>query len=339
MELGGSGATAFCLALGIMVFTGYYLTSVVRKPRIICKPKSFISKLIKHSCPFVHELYWPAFWCFGGRAQTVTASLLKSHPSVDYSREFIHMPDGGVVALDWANGASIPTSHFTVLILPGLTGTSDHNYIRHFVLHIIQELDCSVAVLNNRGLGGLPLKTLRVCCAADTGDLEYVILHVKKRKPNFPLMVIGISLGGIILTNLLCKMGQQEKVNDNGIVFGGAVISAPWDLFKTSESLEQPVNHLLFNRHLTKLLRNVLKQQIARNMSKLEFGNTFDLKCAFEFRTVREFDDRIIIAPLSGSKDGNDYYTAATLHIKPLEKINVPLLLSYFEKIAHMSVV
>ena len=64
---------------------------------------------------------------------------------------------------------------------------------------------------------------------------------------------------------------------------------------------------------------------IARNMSKLEFGNTFDLKCAFEFRTVREFDDRII-APLSGYKDGNDYYTAATLHIKPLEKINVPLL-------------
>ena len=57
MELGGSGANAFCLALGIMVFTGYYLKSVVRKPRIICKPKSFISKLIKHSCPFVHELY------------------------------------------------------------------------------------------------------------------------------------------------------------------------------------------------------------------------------------------------------------------------------------------
>lgn len=50
-----------------------------------------------------------------------------------------------------------------------------------------------------------------------------MIFHVKKRKPNFPLMVIGISLGGIILTNLLCKMGQQEKVNDNGIVFGGAV--------------------------------------------------------------------------------------------------------------------
>ena len=325
MELSGSGATAFCLAVGIMVFTGYYLTSVVRKPRIICKPKSFISKLIKHSCPFVHELYWPTFWCFGGRAQTVIASLLKSHPSVDYSREFIHMPDGGVVALDWANAASIPTSHFTVLILPGLTGTSDHNYIRHFVLHIIQELDCSVAVLNNRGLGGLPLKTLRVCCAADTGDLEYVIFHIKKRKPNFPLMVIGISLGGIILTNLLCKMGQQEKVNDNGAVFGAAVISAPWDLFKTSESLEQPVNHLLFNRHLTKLLRNVLKQQIARNMSKLEFGNTFDLKCAFESHTVRELDDRII-APLSGYKDGNDYYTAATLHIKPLEKINVPLL-------------
>ena len=121
------------------------------------------------------------------------------------------MPDGGVVGLDWANGASIPTSHFTVLILPGLTGTSDHNYIRHFVLHIIQELDCSVAVLNNRGLGGLPLKTLRVCCAADTGDLEYVIFHVKKRKPNFPLMVIGISLGGYNIDQSFMQNGTTRK--------------------------------------------------------------------------------------------------------------------------------
>ena len=58
MELGGSGATAFCLALGIMVFTGYYLKSVVRKPRIICKPKSFNRRPRSVGVTFDHTLSW-----------------------------------------------------------------------------------------------------------------------------------------------------------------------------------------------------------------------------------------------------------------------------------------
>ena len=318
--------SALCFAFGVTVlFMGYYLTSVVRKPQIVSKPGSFISILIKQCCPFVHELYWPTFWCCGGRAQTVIASVLKSHPLVNYSRELLHTPDGGIVALDWVNASYNPT-RLTVLILPGLTGTSGHNYIRHFVVQIIQELDCPVVVLNNRGLAGLPLKTPRVCCAADTEDLEYVIFHIKKTKPNCPLMVVGISLGGIILTNLLCKMGRQESNNINGTIFGAAVISTPWDLFKTSKSLEQPLNQLLFNRHLTKLLQNTLKQHISsNNLNKSKFKESFDINHVLNLSTVREFDDRVI-APLSGFENGSDYYTAATLHTKPLEKINVPLL-------------
>jgi len=198
-------------AFGIIgLFVGYYLACVVRKPKIVSKPRSSISKFLQQCCPFVDQLYWPTFWCFGGRAQTVIASVLKSHPLVNYSRELLHTPDGGILALDWVNNDN-PSTPLTVLILPGLTGTSSHNYIRHFVLQATQQLDCRVGVLNNRGLAGLPLKTPRVCCAADTEDLEYVIFHIKKTKRNFPLIVVGISLGGIILTNLLCKIGEQKK--------------------------------------------------------------------------------------------------------------------------------
>ena len=131
---------------------------------------------------------------------------------------------------------------FTLLILPGLTGTSDHHYIRHFVLQATQRLNCHVCVLNNRGLDGLPLKTPRVCCAADTDDLEYVIYHIKKTKHTFPVIVVGISLGSIILTNLLCKVGEQGNHGLNKMILGAAVISTPWNLFKTTESLEQPLN-------------------------------------------------------------------------------------------------
>ena len=307
----------------ITLYVGYYLAFAVRKPKLICKPGSVISLLIKQRCPFVNQLYWPTFWCFGGRAQTMVASVLKSHPLLAYDRELLHTTDGGQIALDWVNSGD-PSNHFTILILPGLTGTSYHNYILHFVLQITQKLNCTAVVLNNRGLGGLQLKTPRVCCAADTRDLEYVISRIEKTRPNHPLVVVGISLGGLILTNFLCKMGEQENNGICDMIVDAAVISTPWDLFKTSESLEEPLNHLLFNQHLTKLLQNVLKQHLSSsNFNKFEIP--CDINHGLNASTVREFDDRII-APMSGYKNSNEYYTAASLHIKPLDKINVPLL-------------
>lgn len=307
----------------IALYLGYYLAFVVRKPQIISKPGSGISLFIKERCPFVNQFYWPTFWCFGGRAQTLVASVLKSHPLVVYDRELIHTNDGGEIALDWVYNSS-STNPLTVLILPGLTGTSYHNYILHFVLQITQKLDCTAVVLNNRGLGGLMLKTPRVCCAADTEDLEHVVFHIKKTRPSLNLMVTGISLGGLILTNFLCKMGEQGKNDIHNIIVGAAVISTPWDLFKTSKSLEQPLNHLLFNRHLTNLLKNVLKEQLSsKNFHKFEIP--CDMNQGLKSITVREFDDTIV-APMSGYRDCNEYYTAATLHDKPVDKINVPLL-------------
>lgn len=310
-------------ATSMALYMGYYLAFVVRKPQIISKPGSGISLFIKERCPFVNQLYWPTFWCFGGRAQTLVASVLKSHPLVVYDRELLHTNDGGEIALDWVNNSD-SSNLLTVLILPGLTGTSHHNYILHFVSQITHKLDYTAVVLNNRGLGGLMLKTPRVCCAADTEDLEYVIFHIKKTRPNIPLMVTGISLGGLILTNFLCKMEEQGKSDIHDMIVGAAVISTPWDLFKTSKSLEQPLNHLLFNRHLTNLLKNVLKQQLSSsNFNKFEIP--FDMNKGLNSSTVREFDGRIV-APMCGYRDSHEYYTAATLHVKPVDKINVPLL-------------
>jgi len=87
-------------ATSIALYMGYYLAFVVKKPQIISKPGSGLSLFIKERCPFVNQLYWPTFWCFGGRAQTLVASVLKSHPLVVYDRELIHTNDGGEIALD-----------------------------------------------------------------------------------------------------------------------------------------------------------------------------------------------------------------------------------------------
>jgi hypothetical protein len=45
----------------------------------------------------------------------------------------VHLPDGGTLALDWVDNNEIENdpSAPVVLILPGLSGTSDSSYVRH----------------------------------------------------------------------------------------------------------------------------------------------------------------------------------------------------------------
>jgi len=53
-----------------------------------------------------------------------------------------------------------------------------------------------VAVQNQRGLGGVPLKTPRTYCATNNEDVREVIAHLKKKFPVIQFGAIGTSLGG-----------------------------------------------------------------------------------------------------------------------------------------------
>lgn len=73
-------------------------------------------------------------------------------------REILTLKDGGEIALDWrypkTNG---PQSLFTVILLTGLTGDSQAEYIRETVNVLSESGYCSV-VFNYRGRGGVKLK-------------------------------------------------------------------------------------------------------------------------------------------------------------------------------------
>ena len=50
---------------------------------------------------------------------------------LNFSREVLTTPDGGQIAIDWANLDS--SKKCIVLVLPGLTGSSKENYVTHLV--------------------------------------------------------------------------------------------------------------------------------------------------------------------------------------------------------------
>lgn len=75
------------LTVLLVTYVTYYLFHVVQKPRLIGKEGPFQEFLLQ-SCPMVNEYYWPTFWCFGARAQTVIRAVIRSKPSVPFRRYF-----------------------------------------------------------------------------------------------------------------------------------------------------------------------------------------------------------------------------------------------------------
>ena len=71
-------------------------------------------------------------------------------------REILTLRDGGEVALDWVK-ADMCNNPTILLILPGLTGSSTHNYIGYMVMDGVEQNFLPV-VFNQRGNGGIAMK-------------------------------------------------------------------------------------------------------------------------------------------------------------------------------------
>lgn len=311
------------LTVLFITYTIYYLFHVVQKPRLIGK-EGRLRQFILQSCPIVSEQYWPTFWCFGARAQTVIRALLRSKPSVPYRRETLETPDGGIVCLDWFDNDDSTiykdaTSRPTVLVLPGLTGGSETSYSRHLVL-LGEKLGVRTIVANHRGFGASQLKTPRTFCAANTEDLKFVLSHIHGIYPESPILAIGVSMGGMIMLHYVNEMSEEDR---HGLVAVMAV-SVPWNCMESCYSLEEPINCFLFNKHLTRNLVNMLYRNLEmfeRHVGKLPL----DIHHALKSQTIREFDERFT-TPTFGYRNYEEYYSAASLHTKPLHTIKVPVL-------------
>ncbi|XP_028253816.1 phospholipase ABHD3-like isoform X2 [Parambassis ranga] len=293
----------------------YYLWGrKCQTPALICS-EAFGAFLHKH-CPVVAERFSPTPWCWGGRLQTLVCVLLKSRPPVTYRNELIRTVDGGQISLDWVdNRASVSypesSTRPTVLILPGLTGNSQQSYVLHAINQATRR-GYRCVVFNNRGLGGEELLTPITYCAANTSDLECVVRHVKELYPRSPLIGAGVSMGGMLLLNYLAR-----KRTEAGMV-AGITISAPFDALKSSDSMEEPLNWLLFNKYLTRGLCGA----VTRHRKILE--KVVDVDYVLKARTIREFDERFT-SLLFGYKSCIEYYHDASPS-KKLPNTTVPIL-------------
>ena len=67
------------------VYVIYYLTAVVRKPKVICGDKR-LRKAIREHCPIFFEPYWPPLWAFNNHVMTILRAKLQRNPTTHYKR-------------------------------------------------------------------------------------------------------------------------------------------------------------------------------------------------------------------------------------------------------------
>ncbi|CAL1684315.1 unnamed protein product [Lasius platythorax] len=301
------------LAVGFCI---YYLREVVKTPLLVCADGPFRS-FLEANIPLVQNKFWPTLWCFESRAQTIIASILRSRilPPIKYRREILTLLDGGEVALDWAEKDCSVTSPI-VIILPGLTGGSQAEYVKCLV-SAAKKIGIRCVIFNNRGLGGMKLKTPRTYCAAKYDDLTEVVEHVRKLHPHVPLGATGISMGGLILGNYLARKGLTARTKLKACL----IISVPWNVFEATRNTEENYFNLMLNKHLASNLRRTVERYHTSDVGPFK---SIDFDMLLKSQTIREFDSHFT-AKQFGYKNVDEYYRDATLDEK-LHLIEVPTL-------------
>src|SRR5699024_1414514 len=243
-------------------------------------------------------------------AQTILAAKLRPQPKLLTSRERLELADGDFLDLAWLPEHGLTADAPLVLVLHGLNGSLESNYVRGLLR--------AVAAGNGRGLmlhfrgSAKPNRLPNSYHSGETGDLQTVITLLRQRYPQAPLAVVGYSLGANVLLKYLGEQGAQAPLAC------AVAVSVPFDLAACADR----INHGLSRIYQAHLLRG-MRQVVAAKFSRIEAP--LPLPDLASLRDFHAFDDAVT-APLNGFADADDYYARASCG-PYLEQVALPTLI------------
>ncbi|KAF4323480.1 hypothetical protein BBO99_00001336 [Phytophthora kernoviae] len=321
----------------------WHLNRAAETPRLVYRATPANKQILAHCPTITKNKYYPPWRLFNGHLQTIRFAYDESGPLIDYKRQLLDLPDGGVVSLDWAllpgqksalaaedsvsttNAISMswiegvdPTRR-TVILLPGLTGGSPEVYIRRTIARL-HELGWQCVVLNARGCANTPVRTAQLFCSAYTDDLRFVLQQLGKKYKfaQEAFVGVGFSMGSNVLVKYLGEEGDRTPLT------GAISVGNPFDLAKCSANFGGSLfNRLTYDKALNRNLRELFFNKCNAAV-QFEGYPGVDLQAVKDTRTVRDFDDTLTKFVFKYDTV-DDYYNDAG-SVKKLRTVQVPLL-------------
>lgn len=262
--------------------------------------------------PSIH--YRAAWWVPGAHAQTLWGKIVRRQRPIATHVERWETPDDDfleVHRLDAPVDSAPDTPH--VLLLHGLEGTIRSHYAQG-LLGEMQRRGWSADLLIWRSCGSEPNRARRFYHSGETGDLAFAIQKIRIERPDAPLAIAGVSLGG----NILLKYLGEQQDHARTLIIAAAAVSVPFDLGRGSDYIDHG-----FSKIYQKFFLDTLKRKAIEKQTRYP-----DLPTADRINSItslRGFDDTVT-APVHGFDDAVDYYTRSS-SIGYLQRIAVDTLL------------
>jgi predicted alpha/beta-fold hydrolase len=251
-------------------------------------------------------------WLSGGHVQTIASFLLQRGIHLPPPEQRFVEVEPGVKVLCHCNWQPDRTRALTVIVVHGLEGSSDSQYM----LGVAQKAlaaGMNVIRYNQRNCGGTDDLAPVLYHSGLSGDVAAVARDLIARDCVSRLALAGFSMGGNIVLKLAGEWGAQAPPQFRAV----AACCPALDLAASADALHEPSNRIYETYFLWQLRRRLAQK--ARH-----FPGHFDVTRARGVRSLRQFDDQVT-AFYSGFTGVDDYYDrASAAHV--VDRIAVPAL-------------
>lgn len=184
------------------------------------------------------------------------------------------------------------------LLVHGLTGSHQSPYLVRMVAKLVTR-GWRTFRLDLRGCGASAGLARQFGHAGRSEDVAAAVETITSWYPQAKLSVIGFSLGGNLVLKMLGEMGATCPTQ----LHRAAAVSPPIDLTACINYLERGFRSIYSLNFVNRLVREIRRRSFQ--------DPTLSVSLQPRPKWLSEFDDRIT-APLSGFRDGPEYYRLAS---------------------------
>ncbi|HTA23430.1 MAG TPA: alpha/beta fold hydrolase [Terriglobales bacterium] len=259
------------------------------------------------------EAFIPRRGLRGGHVQTLASFFLSRRIPVPPAEERLIEVEPGVKVLCHCHWQPERRNALTILIIHGLEGSSDSQYMLGIAAKGMAA-GMNVVRMNQRNCGGTDALSPTLYHSGRSQDLAAVAQYLIDHDGLSRLALAGFSMGGNLVLKLAGEWGSKGPRQFCAV----ATVCPAVDLGPSADAL-----HLLSNRLYEYYFVIQLRRRL-REKARL-FPGQFDLARLRGVSTLRDFDDKIT-AFYCGFTGADDYYTRAAA-APVLDRIAVPALI------------